>query len=167
MGVAGRRHTSLKTYMQSLELKIPPPIVTLIMAAAMWSVSLIDSSPHLSIVLRLAIGGTLAILGGSISLAGMLAFRRVRTTYSPMKPEKTSSLVATGVYRFTRNPMYVGLLVTLIAWGVLLSSALSLFGPLIFFLYIGRFQINPEERILSEIFGAEYARYSARVRRWL
>jgi protein-S-isoprenylcysteine O-methyltransferase Ste14 len=84
-----------------------------------------------------------------------------------MKPETATALVCGGVYTVTRNPMYLGLLVLLIAWAVYLSSAWALLGPLAFAVYITRFQILPEERALGTLFGAEYAAYRARVRRWL
>jgi len=84
-----------------------------------------------------------------------------------MKPEKASSLVTTGIYRFTRNPMYLGLLFVLFAWAVFLASVWALLGPVAFVFYIDRFQIAPEEAILAGMFGAAYTEYKARVRRWL
>jgi protein-S-isoprenylcysteine O-methyltransferase Ste14 len=110
---------------------------------------------------------TIALVGAAFTIAGIVSFRRAKTTVSPLKPESASSLVSSGVYTITRNPMYVGLLSLLVAWTVFLSSPLALVGPLAFFLYIGRFQIAPEERALSNLFGSEYANYRARVRRWL
>jgi protein-S-isoprenylcysteine O-methyltransferase Ste14 len=115
----------------------------------------------------MAAAAAIALLGGCISFSGILAFRRARTTVSPLQPERTSALVATGIYRFTRHPMYLGLLITLFAWSVFLLSPWSVVGPLMFVIYIDRFQIAPEERVLSAIFGPDYADYSARVRRWL
>jgi protein-S-isoprenylcysteine O-methyltransferase Ste14 len=84
-----------------------------------------------------------------------------------MKPASASSLVSSGVYRITRNPMYVGVLLVLVAWATFLAAPLALPGPLAFVLYIGRFQIAPEEAVLGKLFGAEYAEYKAKVRRWL
>ncbi len=84
-----------------------------------------------------------------------------------MKPQSATSLVSSGVYRQTRNPMYVGLLLVVVAWAVLLSAPWTLLGPLCFVAYIGRYQIAPEERVLAGLFGSEYAAYQARVRRWL
>ena len=77
------------------------------------------------------------------------------------------SLVCTGVYRLTRNPMYVGLLLLLIAWAIYLSSAWALLGPLAFVQYMNRFQIGPEEKVLEELFGDAFSRYRQKVRRWL
>jgi protein-S-isoprenylcysteine O-methyltransferase Ste14 len=97
----------------------------------------------------------------------MVAFRRARTTISPVKASAASSLVTTGVYRFTRNPMYLGLLLTLLAWAAFLFNPVALLFVPIFVLYINRFQIKPEERTLSALFGGEYGAYQERVRRWL
>jgi protein-S-isoprenylcysteine O-methyltransferase Ste14 len=76
-------------------------------------------------------------------------------------------LVSTGVYSFTRNPMYLGMALVLLAWAAYLSSAWSLLGPLLFALYITRFQIVPEERVLDRLFGTSFAAYKKCVRRWL
>jgi protein-S-isoprenylcysteine O-methyltransferase Ste14 len=116
---------------------------------------------------RLVATITIAVAGVAMAIAGVLGFRRAKTTLNPFKPAATSSLVTSGVYRLTRNPMYVGLAFGLLAWAVFLSSAWSLLGPLVFVLYMTRFQIMPEERVLSGIFGAAYAEYQAKVRRWL
>ena len=153
--------------MHALELKIPPPILALLLAAAMWGVSLAAPAAPLPPNIRLVATIAIALAGVAISIAGVTAFRRAKTTLNPFRPGTTSSLVTSGVYRFTRNPMYVGLALGLLAWAVFLSSAWSLLGPLVFVLYMTRFQIVPEERALSGIFGAAYSEYQAEVRRWL
>jgi len=109
----------------------------------------------------------IALAGGATALAGDLAFKRAETTVNPFKPQNTSSLVTSGVYRFTRNPMYLGLLMVVLGWGAFLCSALALLGPVAFVTYITRFQIVPEERVLLAKFGMTYAAYIGRVRRWL
>ncbi|HEV8646728.1 MAG TPA: isoprenylcysteine carboxylmethyltransferase family protein [Burkholderiales bacterium] len=153
--------------MPALELKIPPPAVAVLLAGAMWGISLVAPLLEVSAFIRVAAAATIALIGGGFSLAGVISFRRARTTVNPMKPETTSSLVCSGIYRLTRNPMYVGLLFVLVAWAVFLSSAWALLGPLAFVLYINRFQIAPEERVLSAMFGTRYSAYKSRVRRWL
>jgi len=141
-----------------LELKIPPPAVAVFAAIVMWGVS--RATPSWEIP-------ALARIGVAFSVSGVIAFRRAKTTINPTTPEAASSLVSSGVYRATRNPMYVGLLLVLVAWAVFLSSGWALPGPLVFAAYIRRFQITPEERVLSALFGTEYSAYKARVRRWL
>ena len=152
--------------MSSLELKVPPPIVALLVAVSMWGVAFLVPPPAIP-PLRVAAAFVLAIVAIIFSFFGVLSFRRAKTTKNPMKPEAASSLVVTGIYKVTRNPMYVGLTVLLLAWAVFLWSAWALLGPLAFVAYISRFQIAPEERVLATLFGAEYAAYKARVRRWL
>ena len=153
--------------MAVLELLIPPPVVALIVAAAMWGVSLIAPSFELPSSIRLASATALAVVGVLFDLAGIISFLRARTTINPMKPARSSSLVCSGVYRVTRNPMYLGLLLILVAWAVFLSSVWTLFGPLAFVLYMNRFQIVPEEKVLSATFGDSYSAYTSKVRRWL
>jgi protein-S-isoprenylcysteine O-methyltransferase Ste14 len=153
--------------MQALELKIPPPAIALLVAAAMWGISLATPTVKVPALVRVVAAIAIALAGVGTATAGALAFRRANTTVNPLKPETTSSLVTSGVYRFTRNPMYAGLALVLLGWAVFVASALALLGPLAFILYISRFQVLPEERVLSRMFGAAYSAYRAKVRRWL
>ncbi len=153
--------------MRALELKVPPPVVVLTIALAMWVISLFTPSAEIGVLSRALAGGTTALLGVGISLSGVAAFRRAETTVNPMKPGDASSLVTNGVFRFTRNPMYVGLLLVTIGWAVFLSAPWAFAGPLAFVAYITRFQITPEERVLASIFGEPYRNYMSQVRRWL
>lgn len=116
---------------------------------------------------RLAIALVVAGVGVALMGLGGMAFRRAKTTSNPIKPEAASSLVITGVYRHTRNPMYVGAAVVLVGWAFYLGSLPAFVGPVVFVLYITRFQIIPEERVLRGKFGPEFAEYQARVPRWL
>jgi protein-S-isoprenylcysteine O-methyltransferase Ste14 len=133
----------------------------------MWLVA--RSAPLLQLpqVVRWVLAVALAVLGAAIALAGVLSFRRARTTVNPLKPETSAALVTNGVYSFTRNPMYLGLAVALIGWAAYLSSVWSLLGPALFAAYITRFQIVPEERVLDRLFGDAFAAYKQQVRRWL
>ena len=153
--------------MQALELKIPPPVITLLIGAAMWFISGSGPSIALSPLIRAAGGGAIAASGGIFAFAGAIAFSRAQTTVNPMRPANASSLVTSGVFRFTRNPMYLGLLLLLAGWSVYLSSVLAFAGPVLLVLYLGRFQIAPEERALAAKFGKDYLDYTSRVRRWL
>lgn len=153
--------------MNSLELKIPPPVVALLLALLMWLTS--RAVPPLEVPFALRVGAALVLagIGQIITISGMVGFRCAKTTVNPMKPSAASSLVTRGVYRFTRNPMYLGLLLTLLGWAVFLSSPLAMLWLAVDVLYINRFQIAPEERVLTSLFGAEYAKYKSEVRRWL
>jgi protein-S-isoprenylcysteine O-methyltransferase Ste14 len=153
--------------MKSLELKIPPPAIAVLLAAAMWVLSRVTPLVQVAAGVRLLLALAVASVGIGFSVAGVISFRRAKTTLNPTNPQLTSSLVSSGIYTVTRNPMYVGLLLILIALAIFLSSAWALLGPAAYFLYIGRFQIAPEERALTALFGAEYTAYLSKVRRWL
>ena len=116
---------------------------------------------------RLAIALVVAGVGVAFMVLGGMAFRRAKTTSNPIKPHAASSLVITGVYRYTRNPMYVGATLVLVGWAFYLGSLPAFVGPVVFVLYITRFQIIPEERVLRGKFGPEFAEYQARVPQWL
>lgn len=153
--------------MKSLELRIPPPIVLMIVGALMWIMARgtphVDMDPSIRQGLSLAIGA----LGAGFLLSAVLAFRRARTTIDPVNPDAASTIVATGVFGVSRNPMYVGFATLLVAWAIHLAAPWTLLGALGFVLYIQRFQILPEERVLRAKFGPSYEAYLARVRRWL
>ena len=157
----------MTTISQSLELKIPPPVVAVLLAGAMWGIALVAPLIQMPAFIRVAAAATIALVGGGVSLAGAISIRRAGTTLNAMQPRTASSLVCGGIYRATRNPMYVGLLFVLVAWAIFLSAAWALLGPLALVLYLNRFQIAPEERALSAMFGADYSAYKSRVRRWL
>jgi protein-S-isoprenylcysteine O-methyltransferase Ste14 len=153
--------------MRTLEHKIPPPIVAVIVGAAMWALSRISPALPLDSHLRFAVAVAFATFGMIVAGSGMLAFRRARTTINPIKVEEASSIVTSGVYRRTRNPMYVGLTLLLLGWTVFLATPWAVLGPVFFVLFITRFQIVPEERVLTSKFGREYTDYQDHVRRWL
>lgn len=153
--------------MSSLELKVPPPLVALLVALAMWGIARADTGSLALGPARLPLAIALALTGAAVDLAALQAFRRAGTTVNPMKPQAASSMVTSGVFRLTRNPMYVGLAFFLCGWAVFLGSWLAFPGPLVFAAYVTRFQILPEEKALSTLFGAEYLAYKAAVRRWL
>lgn len=150
-----------------LELKIPPPFVAVLVGITMWEGSLVLPSVDLPYLIRVLLTAAVAITAAGFDIAGMISFRRARTSINPMKPDAASALVTYGIYQITRNPMYVGLALWLVAWAIYLSSPGTLIGPVLLFLYIDRMQIRPEERVLAGKFGAEYQEYARRVRRWL
>ena len=153
--------------MHALELKVPPVAVVLFMAALMWLVARAVPVFEIALPARgfLAVG--LAVTGMVASLSGVVSFRRANTTVNPMKPDSSSSLVSSGVYALTRNPMYLGFLLVLAGWAVFLSNVLGLLLLPMFVFYMNRFQIEPEEKALAILFGPAFIAYQSRVRRWL
>jgi protein-S-isoprenylcysteine O-methyltransferase Ste14 len=153
--------------MATLALKIPPPIIALACATGMYFLAENTLRYGLGPAWTLPAAITLAVIGIGFDLAGLISFRRHRTTINPLRPERTSSLVTSGIYRISRNPMYVGMALLLLAWAVYLESPAALLGIGGFIAYITCFQIIPEESLLAQHFGADFAAYRQRVRRWL
>ena len=153
--------------MRVLELKVPPLAVGALLAALMWLVSRLVPGFHFVLPGREFLALTLATSGAMIIVLGVACFRRAKTTINPMKPELSSSLVISGIYKLTRNPMYLGFLLVLVGWAVFLSNALAFVFVAAFIFYMNRFQIEPEEKALAGKFGQEFLDYKSRVRRWL
>lgn len=153
--------------MHSLELKIPPIVQVIIIALFMWVLSVVTTTFSFHIPWKTQVATVLGILGIVISLFGVLAFQRAKTSADPRVPHQTTSLVSSGIYQLTRNPMYLGFVFVLLGWAVYLSQWLSFLLLPAFVLYINRFQISPEERFMLEKFGAEYSSYMSKVRRWI
>lgn len=153
--------------MSWLEHKIPPPVVGALCGLLMWGISAQTVAINWWGFTAQAITGLLVLLGLFLDSGGLLSFIRSKTTINPVKIENASALVTSGVYRYTRNPMYLGMALLLTALAIWLQTPLAFVGPVLFAGYITRFQIIPEERALQKLFGQEYLDYSQRVRRWL
>lgn len=151
--------------MKWLELKIPPLIVALIFGSLIWVIP----TPYKIVNTTITYGasGLFFLIGSLISLLGVWEFRKQKTTVNPMAPQESNSLVIKGIYKFTRNPIYLGFLFWLLSLGALLGNPLSLFPTIGFVFYMNYFQILPEERILADSFGEDYLEYKKSVRRWI
>lgn len=147
-------------------LKIPP-VLQLIACAVLMR--LLAGAPVAALQWQSA--GVWAFLpaaaGLAVGAAGVAAFRQAQTTMNPVHLDKASRLVSSGVYRFTRNPMYLGLLLMLAAWALWLGHGLSWLGLPLFVAGMNRFQIRHEERVLAQKFGEDYLGYCRKVRRWV
>lgn len=150
--------------MSWLELRIPPVLLALLVGVLMWPVRTIAP---VDLEFTFAAAVAIAGVGVAMAVAGVLEFRRAQTTVDPTDPSRSSSVVSSGIYRYTRNPMYLGFAAVLLGWAVYLSSVGALLGPGAFAIYMTRFQIIPEERILSARFGKRYEEYLLQVRRWI
>jgi protein-S-isoprenylcysteine O-methyltransferase Ste14 len=153
--------------MFALELKIPPVAVTVLFAVLMWLLTRVTPGFELPAALRLPALAAFFAAGAVAGLAAVWSFRRARTTVNPLSPHASAVLVTSGVYRFSRNPMYLALLLALAGWGLFLANAFALLLALFFIPYMNRFQIGPEERALQQLFGQAFADYRQRVRRWI
>ena len=154
--------------MPSFELKIPPPAIFVCCGALAWAIAKFVATPFdLHGLSTTLVAASLVALAIAVATSAILTFRRVETTIDPTKPSNTSSLVTHGVFRFTRNPMYLALLLLLTGWVIYLGSVVAIATPLLFVACISRLQIRPEERILAAKFGAAYSAYCGEVRRWI
>ena len=153
--------------MHILENRIPPPLVALVFGLAMWGIASTAPTVPAGDSSQLIAASAITLIGAFFCIAGVVSFRLAKTTVNPLKPEKATSLVSTGIYQVSRNPMYVGFALFLLAWAVSLASLWALIGVPGFVLYMNRFQIAPEERALLSLFGGEFEEYRLRVKRWL
>jgi protein-S-isoprenylcysteine O-methyltransferase Ste14 len=154
-------------WQNGLALKFPPLGLVVIAAALMWIAS--SASPIFDVVLpaKSFLAAGLALIGALTCVSGIVSFRHSKTTVNPMKPEEASSLVTSGIYKYTRNPMYLGFVLLLLGWAALLSNLAALALLPAFIVYITSFQIMPEEHALASLFPHAYPAYRARVRRWI
>lgn len=150
-----------------LELKLPPLALAAVLAAAMWLVGRLAPALGFSYPGQWLVVTAAAVMGMLIGIAGVVAFRRARTTVDPRFPDRAEALVVGGIYRVSRNPMYVGTLLLLTAWALHVANLLAVLALPAFVLYLNRFQIVPEERALLAKFGRQYLAYQRTVRRWL
>ncbi len=157
----------LMIHQMTLKLKVPPPIIAVVTGVVMWVLARFSPSFTLAVPGSHIAAGAVLLIGLIVAISGVLAFRKAQTTINPLNPSAASALVDFGIYRRTRNPMYLGLLCLLVAWTIWLSNPLALLGPIAFVLYMNAFQIAPEETALSTLFGERYAEYQSRVRRWI
>lgn len=153
--------------MPDRKVRVPPVALFVVVALLMWAVASWLPSWRIAFPGRTLATVLLLLVAGAIGIAGVRAFHRARTTVNPLRPERASALVTSGIYRRTRNPMYVALAIVLLAWALWLAHPLALLGVVAFVAWMNRYQIAPEERALQALFGAEFERYCSEVRRWL
>jgi protein-S-isoprenylcysteine O-methyltransferase Ste14 len=151
----------------ALETRIPPPVLLVVVAGLMLAAgSYLPPSPF-SGGSRMALSAILFVLAGVFGAPAVRAFLRAGTTINPVDVDRASKLVTAGAYGISRNPMYVSMVLLLLSLAAGSGQLALLLGPLGFALFITRFQIIPEERAMTEIFGGSYESYKARVRRWV
>jgi protein-S-isoprenylcysteine O-methyltransferase Ste14 len=163
MSVENRVESSV---VSRLENRFPPPAVVLVLGIVMAGAAMVIT-PVFSGVIRYSVGPALIALGVAIVVTGARTFWASGTTIDPVSIDRASTLVTHGIFRLTRNPMYVGFTLMLVGWAVVLGSPWMLGGPLLFVGFTHRFQIVPEERVMREKFGREYEAYCDTVRRWI
>lgn len=149
------------------KLKIPPLVTVVFLGFAMWVATRAAPDWRMLVPAGRIIAPGLALTGVVIAIIGVASFRRVKTTVNPLQPSAASTLVIAGIYKLTRNPMYLGMLLVLLGWAVFLGNVLVLIFPVAYIPLMNCLQIIPEEQALTAKFGSSFTKYQSQVRRWL
>lgn len=152
---------------EAMKNRVPPPLWMILTGAVMWLIARSPFSLAMEIPFTAELGTILIVVGGVVIALGMLEFAKLKTTVNPLDLSKTSRLATRGIYRVTRNPMYLGLTLLLVGWGCRLDSPVNFLLVAAFVAVMTQWQIKPEEAALRELFGEEYEAYCRKVRRWL
>ena len=145
-----------------MELKLPPPLLFILSAILIYFL------PQAEVYfIPKAFGYLFLLLSAIVGLMSVYAFFKEKTAFTPLEPTQTNKLVVQGIYRVSRNPMYLSLVLALMAWGIWLNSYFAILVIAGFMWYVDRFQIIPEERVLVQKFGKDFTDYQTKVRKWL
>lgn len=151
----------------NLKQKVPPLILAVIFTVLMFLTARIAIELNVEFRFKFEAFVLLTLIGLAVAIAGVVSFRRHETTVNPLDTENVSSLVTSGIFRYSRNPMYVGMLMGLAGYCLFTGNPLNIIFLVLFVWYMNKFQILPEEKILTKVFGDGYIGYQKRVRRWL
>ncbi len=149
-----------------MKLKVPPVIILIVFGGLMYLLSKFLPVGDFDFFGKYYLIWFLIVMAFGIGTVALFHFVRANTTVDPTTPSKAANLVHDGLYRFSRNPMYLAMLLLLLAWGLWLGNAFNTLLAAGFVGYMNSFQIKPEEEALSILFGKEYQRYCGNVRRW-
>lgn len=152
--------------LSKLQTKIPPPLLAVLFVLSMWLIDQYLPSSVLNEKVRISVVIALSCFGVLSSILAVVSFVKVETTTNPLQPEKAGTLVTTGIYQYSRNPMYLGLFCLLLAWGVFLANGFSILLAILFVPLMNLLQIIPEERLMELNFRERYTAYKTKVRRW-
>ncbi|MGX9415925.1 methyltransferase family protein [Vibrio sp. WJH972] len=153
--------------MHRLELKIVPVVLVLIAVGFIWALDWLLPTFRLMFPGQMICAAILFVAAGYLGLKGIWDFRQAKTTVHPHIPHEASTVVSNGIYQYSRNPMYLGLVCLLLVEGLVLKNWTMILVVWGFIAYLNRFQILPEERALEAKFGKEYLDYKEKVRRWI
>ena len=148
-----------------METKIPPPIVTLVFGLSIYFSRGIFQA--VEIKYSFYIGILLLILGLGILISAVGLFRKDKTTVNPLSPEQATKLVTDGIFKYSRNPMYLGMALVLCSIAVSFNLIGGIILIALFCFYITKFQILPEERAMSNLFSQDFDKYKEATRRWI
>ena len=146
-------------------MKINPPMVAFLLMIKAIILHTLIPQPHL-ISKPYSYSGILLILAGlSLGAWALILFEKKKTTHKPH--EKPSALVTQGIFKMSRNPIYLGMFLILLGCAILLGTLTSFLAPIIFIFAISKYFVEKEEIILEKTFGIHYKRYKKSTRRWI
>ena len=148
-----------------MKLKLPPALIFIIFGGFMYALDVLLPVGEFDFFGRLWLIRLLLVLGMSIGGISLFQFMKAKTTIDPLAPPKSTRLVTNGVYKISRNPMYLALLLLLLAFGLWLGNVFNTLLAAGFVSYMNAFQIIPDEKALVKLFGEEYEQYCIQVRR--
>ena len=146
-------------------IKIPPPHIVLVLIVSIYFSS--KKIDLINIPLQLEISIFILSAGILIFVNPVLQFIKSKTTVNPIQFEEVNKLVTSGIFKYSRNPMYLGMLMIVLSTSIFYLNIYSILTPLLFILWINKFQIKREEEFLIEKFGDEYLSYKKKTRRWI
>lgn len=153
--------------MTRLNLMLPPVAQAIVIALLIYFSSFVFPIMPIGFFVKVATLFLSLVLAAYVGISGIITFRRAQTTLNPMSPDSATSLVTHGIYKYSRNPMYLGLAILLSGEALFLASPVSLAFVVLFIAYMNRFQIIPEERALKALFGEVFTQYQQQTRRWI
>ena len=153
------------TFGSKKKLKIPPPILVIILITSIYFSS--DKLDLISIPYRTLFSIVILSIGIVVIINPVVKFIKSKTTVNPVEFKNVEKLVTSGIYKYSRNPMYLGMIIIIISTTVYYLNFYSLLTPFIFYFWINRFQIKREEVFLEEKFGQKYLSYKTKTRRWI
>ena len=153
------------TFGSKKKLKIPPPILVIVLITSIYFSS--DKLDSISIPHRTLFSILILFTGILVIINPVVKFIKSKTTVNPVEFKNVEKLVTSGIFKYSRNPMYLGMIMIIISTAVYYLNFYSLLTPFIFYFWINRFQIKREEVFLEEKFGQEYLSYKTKTRRWI
>ena len=151
--------------MIDIKTKIPPPLVALTFGFLIKYTK--NIFPVIEIKNEIVFGSFMIISGLIVILSAITTFKKYHTTITPLNPANATKLITDGIYKFSRNPMYLGLLLVLLGISIILNLIGGFFLIPLFILYLNLFQIIPEENAMVDLFKGEFLEYKENVRRWI
>ena len=149
-----------------MKLKIPPVVILFLSLGIIFGVTYLFPTFGYSFSYQTLLSRIFLSIGVLVAFSGIISFRIKGTTTNPGQPSKATALVTGGIYKYTRNPMYLGMALILFGGIIRIGNPMTFLGLIFFVWYLNQFQIKPEEVALTELFGEKYKDYCSKVRRW-